>query len=206
MGNEKTVRAAKFAALLGFLVLLCATYYLRCQVLLMSRIRFSSDNVRADEAVKEMQVSYPERLAEYELQKKQYAIEMEHYKDMLELYRTNYDEYVRRQKDLYSPSGLPRKPDVPRTPEVRDELTRINAAFRAQKYHYFSSAVVWNWVACAAALVLVAGLLYLLMFDVEGRRIFYVVVLLVSFVFMIGPAFQSILSGIIGLMREPGIY
>jgi hypothetical protein len=58
-------------------------------------------------------------------------------------------------------------------------------------------------VACLAAMSLVGGLLYLLMFDQEGKRIFYLAVLVLSFVFMIGPSFHSILSGIIGLMNAP---
>ena len=63
-----------------------------------------------------------------------------------------------------------------------------------------------NWIAWLAALLLVGSLLYLLMFDTEGKRIFYVVLLLLSFVFMIGPSFHSIMSAIVGFLRAPGVY
>jgi hypothetical protein len=60
-----------------------------------------------------------------------------------------------------------------------------------------------TWVACIGALALVGGLLYLLMFDVDGRRLYYVIVLLISFVFLIGPSFHTILSTIVGFLEMP---
>ena len=46
----------------------------------------------------------------------------------------------------------------------------------------------------------------LLMFDVNGQRWHYLVALVISFVFLIGPAFHSIMTGIIGFLEEPGIF
>jgi hypothetical protein len=65
---------------------------------------------------------------------------------------------------------------------------------------------VLNWIACAAALALAGGLLYLLLFDVNGNRWFYVIALSISFVFLIGPAFHSILTSIIGFLAPPSVY
>ena len=42
------VAVAKLGALLGFLVLLSSSYYLRTEVLALNRIRFSADEARAD--------------------------------------------------------------------------------------------------------------------------------------------------------------
>jgi|TARA_B110001454_G_C12413987_1_gene306441 hypothetical protein len=57
--------------------------------------------------------------------------------------------------------------------------------------------------ACIAALSLVGGLLYLLMFDVEGKRIFYIIILVLSFVFMTGPSCHSIMSAVAGFLQAP---
>ncbi len=200
---NRNITMAKCVSIIAFLVLLFATYYLRAEVLELNTIHFSSENVMADERIKDLKESYPFRTAEYEMQMNHYHIEMEHYKSMLEMFNTDYDEYVKRTKDKYSPPMVPWKPQKPKSPELSDKLAGINADFRAQQFHYFHTTSKLNWVACAAALSLVGGLLYLLMFDVEGKRIFYLVVLVLSFVFMIGPSFHSIMSAIVGFMSAP---
>ena len=83
---------------------------------------------------------------------------------------------------------------------------QINADFRVRKAQYFAVSSQLNWLACAAALMLVGGLLYLLMFDPSPQRWYYLVALVVSFVFLIGPAFHSIMTGIIGFLEEPRTY
>ena len=107
---------------------------------------------------------------------------MAHLTEMLELFKTNYDEYVKRRKDEYAPPRMPSKPPRPRSPELSDKLADINAEFRGQQYNYFNRTGKLNWVACVAALSLVGSLLYLLMFDIEGKRIYYIAVLVLSFV------------------------
>ena len=206
MTTEKKLAAAKVLGIAGFLVLLTVTYYIRSQVLALNSTRFSADNIRAEHQLKQFKESHAERVAEYKAQMKHYEIQTKHYREMLDLYRTNYDEYVRRRKDKYRPPSLPTRPRRPESPEVRDELMEINATFIAQKHHYFASMGYLNWIAWLAALLLVGSLLYLLMFDTEGKRIFYVVLLLLSFVFMIGPSFHSIMSAIVGFLRAPRVY
>ena len=203
---NRGIKIAKVIGIGGFLVLLFTTYYLRSQVLKLNTIRFSAENVRTDEDLKERKETYPVRAAEHEAQRKHYEIEMAHYREMLELFKTNYDEYVRRRKDKYAPPRMPRKPERPRSPELSDKLADINAEFRGQQYNYFNNTSKLNWVACVAALSLVGSLLYLLMFDIEGKRIFYIAILVLSFIFMIGPSFHSILSAIVGFLRPPGMY
>jgi hypothetical protein len=55
-------------------------------------------------------------------------------------------------------------------------------------------------------LLLVGGLVSLLMFDTHGQRWHYLAALLLSFVFLIGPSFHSIITAIIGFLEEPGFY
>ncbi len=136
----------------------------------------------------------------------QYELQQEHYEEMLALYRTDYDAYVQRLKDEYRPPNLPNQPGKPRSPELSDQLAQMNAEFRAQQYHYFDSTSRMNWISCASALALVGGLLWLIMFDQGSQRLPYLVVLVLSFVFMIGPSFHSIMSAIVGFLRAPSVY
>ena len=199
-------RSVKCVTIVAFLVLLCSTYYLRSEILKLNQIRFSSEDARAEETLKELKDSYPVRVAEYEAQEKNYELQMAHYTEMLDLYRTDYDEYVRRLADRYEPPRVPMKPQKPRSPELSEQLAKNNADFRTQQYHYFESAIGLNWISCIAALTLTAGLLFLIMFETGTQRIFYAVILTISFVFMIGPSFHSIMSAIAGLLRAPSVY
>ncbi len=203
---NKALPAIKCVTVVAFMVTLSATYYLRGEVLKLNRIRFSSENVRAEENLREMKESYPVRVAEHEVQMKNYELQMEHYQEMLNLYRTDYQEYVRRLNDHYRPPQLPQKPQKPRSPELSDQLAQINAEFRAQQFHYFDSTSGLNWVCCVSALVLVGGLLFLIMFETGTQRAFYLAVLVLSFVFMIGPSFHSIMSAIVGFLHAPSVY
>ena len=203
---KKTLVVVKCVTITAFMVTLCTTYYLRSEVLKLNKIRFSSENVRAEENLRDRKESYPVRMAEYEVQMKNYELQMEHYEEMLELYRTDYNEYVKRLKDHYKPPQLPHKPQKPKSPDLSDQLAKINAEFRAQQFHYFDSTSRLNWVCCASALVLVGGLLSLIMFEAGNQRILYLVVLVLSFVFMIGPSFHSIMSAIVGFLRAPPVY
>jgi hypothetical protein len=203
---KRHIGIAKCLSLLAFLVLLFTTYFLRSEVLDLTRIRFSAENVRADETAREVEEGHTELVAEYEARTKNYEVQMKHYRKMLRLYSEDYDKYVQRLQDKYAPPQIPRKPSRPRPPEVSEKLAAIDGAFRRRQHEYFDKTSRMNWVACGAALALVGGLLYLLMFDIEGKRLFYVVILVLSFVFMIGPSFHSILSGIVSLMRPPSMF
>lgn len=202
----KTITLVKFLTILAFAVTLSATYYLRSEVLTLNKIRFSAENIKAEEDLQSIKDSYPQRMAEYDVQLKNYELQKQHYEEMVKLYHTNYEEYARRLKDEYKPPQLPFHPQKPRAPERSEQLAQINADFRAQQYHYFDSTSRLNWVCCASALLLVSGLLFLIMFEIGGQRILYLVVLILSFVFMIGPSFHSILSAIVGFLKAPPIY
>jgi hypothetical protein len=200
---KKDIAIAKYTTISAFLVLLFSTYYLRSQVLKLNTIRLSSENIRMEEVRRETEESLPVRQKEYELRMTHYQTEKKHYEDMLDLYQTDYEEYVKRTKDKFAPPRMPRKPTKPVSPELSDKLVKVGVEFRDQQYHYFSSTSKLNWIACIAALSLVGGLLYLLMFDLEGKRIFYIIILVLSFIFMIGPSFHSIMSAVVGFLQAP---
>jgi hypothetical protein len=204
--REKSLRIAKILSILGFLSLLCSTYLLRSEVLKLNEIRFSSESIKSDESLKEMKASYPVRIQEFKVRAENYELQVEHYEEMLELYRTDYDEYVKRLKDKYDPPGLPTKPHKPQTPELSDKLAQTNLDFRKQQHEYFKKTRQLNWASCISALLLIGGLLFLLMFETGKARLVYLAVVALSFVFMIGPSFHSIMSVIVGFLRAPSPY
>ncbi len=203
--KSKSLAVAKCAALIGFLMLVACTYYLRSEVLALSHIKFSADEIRAVNELKQMRESFPDRKQQHEAAMKHYELQLEHYRKMLDLFQNDYDEYVKRIEDKYSPPQLPDAPLKPDSPEVEEKLYEINAEFRTRKNQYFNTTSQINWLACAAALMLVGGLVFLLMFDTNSQRWHYLVALVISFVFLIGPAFHSIMTGIIGFLKEPGM-
>ena len=206
MSETRRIGTAKVVSLVGFLVLLSSTYYLRSEVLTLNKIRFSSDETRAEYDLAQVKKDFPHEKERYEASVKNYELQMKHYQEMLDLYTTDYDAYVKRIKDKYKPPQLPTKPRPPRPPEYNQKLSEINTQFRARRHHYFEATSVLNWVAWAAALALVGGLLYLIMFDLANGRLIYFVTLVLSFVFMIGPSFHSIISAIVGFLQAPGVH
>lgn len=200
------VPAMKFVAIVSFMVTLFGTYHLRSQVLKLNEIRFQSDNARADQEMLELKASYPDRIAQHEIELKNYELQVNHYQEMLELYRNDYDSYAKRLEDKYVPPQMPRMPSKPRSPELADTLVEYNHLFRDQQLHYFESSLTLNWVSCISSLLLVGSLLYLVMFDEGIGRFLYLAILIISFVFMIGPSFHSIMSAIVGFLRAPSAY
>lgn len=138
------IRLAKVLTIMSFLVLLATSYYLRSEVLILSKIRFSSESVKSDEKIKELAETYPLRLVEYETQMNNYNNQLKHYTDMIDLYNTDYDEYVKRLKDRYVPPTLPQKPRKPLSPELSDKLAKNNAEFREQQYQYYNKTSKLN--------------------------------------------------------------
>ena len=198
-----SIKLAKFITIISFLVLLFSTYFLRSKVLELNTIRMSSQNVMAEETEKNLNNSLPQRTKEYENKLKQYEIQKKHYDEMLDLYQSDYEEYVKRIKDKFVPPRMPPNPVKPLSPKISDEMQKISIEFRKKQSHYFESTSKMNWVSCVAALTLVGGLLYLLLFDLQGKRLFYMVLLVLSFIFMIGPSFHSLMSALAGFLQAP---
>ena len=198
-----SIKLAKFITIISFLVLLFSTYFLRSKVLELNTIRMSSQNVMVEETEKNLNNSLPQRTKEYENKLKQYEIQKKHYDEMLDLYQSDYEEYVKRIKDKFVPPRMPPNPVKPLSPEISDEMQKISIEFRKKQSHYFESTSKMNWVSCVAALTLVGGLLYLLLFDLQGKRLFYMVLLVLSFIFMIGPSFHSLMSALAGFLQAP---
>jgi hypothetical protein len=207
MPGPRGTAAAKMCVLLGFLVLLSTSYYLRTEVLALNRIRFSADEARADYELKRLRETYPERIKRHQIELKNYELQLEHYQKLSELYRKDLVKYLEMTKDQARPQPpqMPARPQPPEPPEVGEKLSQINLAFRTRKAHYFVMTGRLNWAAWAAALALTGGLIYLLLFDRAGPRLIYLAVLLLSFVFLIGPSFHSILSAIVGFLEAPRV-
>jgi hypothetical protein len=205
MSNARCLATAKVVAILGFLVLLTSTYYLRSEVLSLNAISFSADEARAEFQLEQLKRDFPHEQERHKVALKNYELQVAHYEKMLDLYETDYEAYAKRLEDHYRPPQLPDRPQEPKPPEYRKKLSEINAEFRARKHQYFENTSVLNWVAWLGAISLVGGLVYLLMFDTANGRWMYLFSLVLSFVFLIGPAFHSILSAIVGFLKAPGL-
>lgn len=206
MTAERRIAAAKIMALSGFLVLMVVTYWLRSEVLGLTRLRFSADQKRTELEAKQQRDSYADRQRQYEVALKNHETQLKHYERMMEVYENDLTEYSKLVENPLSPPQLPSRPSPPRPPEIEDQFHSIQAEFVARRYRFFVISEYGNWVACAAALSLIGGLLYLLLFDVNSHRLYYFMLLGLSFVFLIGPSLQSFLSGIIGIMSPPYSY
>ena len=136
---KKNITIAKFITIISFLILLFSTYYLRSQVLKLNTIRMSSQNVMIDQERRDLEESSPVRKKEYEAKLGQYQIQKKHYEEMLDLYKSDYEEYVKRLKDKFAPPMMPRSPVKPLSPDVSDEMRKIGIEFRDQQFKYFSS-------------------------------------------------------------------
>ena len=203
MTNDRFLTPAKLITIAGFVVLLSTTYYLRTEVLTLNKIRLSSDEARAEYQLEQFKENFPREEKRYKVATGNYELQMEHYEEMLNLYLTNTEEYMRRVERGYRPPQMPSRPTPPEPPQYKQKLAEINVEFRARKHHYFEVTSVLNWVAMVAALSLVAGLLYLTLFDTANGRIGYIIVLSLSFIFLIGPSFHSIISAIVGFLKAP---
>jgi len=206
MSGERRIVAAKLLAMSGFLVLLVVTYWLRSEVLGLSRIHFSADEKKIELEQQRNRESFPDRQKQYEVGLKNYDIQLKHYEKMMAVYEQDLDEYAKLTKDQFQPPQLPQRPAPPSAPEVEDKFRAIQTEFVLRRYRYFVVSEYGNGIACLAALSLVSGLLHLLMFDLDSNRLYYFMTLVLSFVFLIGPSFQSIMSAVVGFMHGPNGY
>ena len=206
MSAERRIVIAKLFAMLGFLVLLSISYWLRSEVLGLSRIRFSADQKRMELEQDRYKESFPDRKKQYEVSLKNYEIQQKHYEKMLAVYERDLDEYAALTKDSLQPPQMPTRPSPPSAPEVEDQFRAIQSEFVARRYRYFVISEYGNSLAALAAVSLVGGLIYLLMFDVNSNRLFYFMLLVLSFAFLIGPSLQSLMTAIVGLMNGPNGY
>ena len=206
MTAEHRIAAAKCCSMVGFLILVVISYWLRSEVLGLSRIHFSADEKKVELERQRSRDTFPERQKQYEIGLKNHEVQVKHYEKMMEVYQRDLEQYAELTKNTLQPPQMPSQPEPPKSPEVEDEFQSIQAEFVSRKYRYFVISESGNWIACLGALLLSGGLLYLIMFDLNGNRLYYFMILAFSFVFLIGPSLQSVMSALIGLMHGPHAY
>jgi hypothetical protein len=203
---SRIIASVKLAAIAAFLVTLGATYTLRSEVLELNEIRFSADHARAEQRLRDLEASRALRIAEHQAQLQHHEIQETHYAEMLELYRNDYTAYVTRLEDDYRPPPLPTRPQPPKDPALGEQLVEANAAFTAKQHEYFATTQRLNRVGGASGLLLVGCLLALILFDSGYQRALYFATLVLSFTFMIGPSFHSLLSAVVGVLEAPKLF
>ncbi len=202
---RKSITAARVITIIAMMFLIATTYYLRSGILAMVNHQIDAQSATAQERLDNFADTAEFRQAEYEAGISRFDVAMSKYKELIELYASDFDAYQIKigEEANTMPPPLPHRPYRPRKPEVADELAKINEAFRAERESYFSTARALNPVVALAAVALVGSLLYLILFDTNNARILYVILLTLSFIFIIGPAFHSILSIAAYNLRPP---
>ena len=203
MTLERRLGTAKCFAIAGFLVLLMTTYWIRSEALALSRIRFSADEKRVELEAQRSRDTFADRQRLHEVAVKNYELALKHYEKMMEVYDKDLSAYAELTEKHVQPPQFPPRPAPPTSPEVEDQFRRIQTEFTLRRFHYFAVTEKANWICGLAALCLVGGLLFLLMFDANGNRLFYFLTLMLSFVFLIGPSFHTLISAFIGLLHGP---
>ena len=193
---NKAIIASKAVVIICMACLLLTTYMLRSQVLSLINSIIDGEDIVEVELMDRFEASEPDRKAAYEAALGRYEIQMKRYRELLNLYQKDPEAYARQTREG-RPVGappVPFKPEPPQTPEVQQQLAETNAEFRQTRQRYFKNAKRLNMFVGLCAIGLIGGLLFLIMFDPEKSRLAYLVVLVVSFVFVIGPALHSVVS------------
>ena len=63
---------------------------------------------------------------------------------MLDLYESDYEEYVKRIKDKFVPPSMPRSSAKPVSPELSDEMQKIAIEFRKNNLITLSPLADWT--------------------------------------------------------------
>ncbi len=205
MTNERLVVIAKYLAIFCFLVLLSLTYGNRAGVVRLNEIRSSGDAALSAYDLAHSDEIYDQKTEAYNVAIEFYDLQLDFYRRKMEEFRSDPDAFMASNQGSYNrpyPSP-PYKPSKPLDLEVQRQLQDISLEFRQERHRYFSRLAQYNMISATAAILLGLSLLYLTMFDDSKGRLFYVAILVVALVFFIGPAFHSVLTGIVGGMRPP---
>ena len=203
MTLERRLGIAKCLAISGFLILMTTTYWIRSEALALSRIHFSADEKKVELEQQRSRDTFADRQRQHEVAVKNHDLALKHYEMMLEVYERDLPAYAELTEKHVHPPQLPQRPAPPTPPEVEDQLRQIQTEFVMRRFRYFAVTEWANWICCLAAVCLAGGLLFLLMFDANGNRLFYFLTLMLGFVFLIGPSFHTLISAFIGLLHGP---
>jgi len=202
---NKAIAAAKLVLVLSTVGLLVISYGLRSRLLAMIWQSVSAQDIVATDQMRQYRESATDRETEYKARLAAFDAEMKVYLARIDLFVTDRDAYRRETQDgraLQAPM-LPVKPRPPRSPAVQDQLAQANEVFRTEREAYFRIAPAMNILAACFAIGVVGSLLFLICFDPRNGRIGYILVLVLSFVFLIGPALYSLITASVYRMPPP---
>ena len=101
MSGNRSLAAAKLVSILGFLVLLGSTYFLRSEVLTLNSIRFSADEARAEYELQQRKKNYPYEVQRHEVAQKNYEAARRRDRQRYEEATKNYERDLARLKERY---------------------------------------------------------------------------------------------------------
>ncbi|MEM1354242.1 MAG: hypothetical protein AAGC44_14755 [Planctomycetota bacterium] len=201
----RAIVAAKIIVIVCMAMLLLTTYMLRSRVLNMVGQYINAENIVAEEQMSRFTSSSKERQQAYEAGLVRYQVQVQRYRDLLDMYENDFETYQQQMRDGRPPMAppVPTRPNPPRTPEVQEQLAKTHTQFRKTRDSYFATARTLNLLVGLCAIGLIGGILFLIMFDANQPRFAYLVVLVISFVFVVGPALHSAMTFMAYSMRPP---
>ena len=96
MSNPRCLALAKVIAILGFMVLLSSTYFLRTEVLKLNEIRFSADEARSKYELEQQEKDYPYEKERFEAIQKNQLADFTRSKQRHEVAKQNYQRSRQR--------------------------------------------------------------------------------------------------------------
>lgn len=202
---KHAIVTAKIFVILSLLCLLSTTYFLRSRLLDLVDHLIDGQNVQAQERMDRFRASEEDRQAEYDAALSRFETGKERFRSLLELYQEDLEAYREQTNEgkVTQPPPSPQKPHPPSAPATQQQLAEIHQEFREARTRYFALASGLNSLVGIFSLLLVGGLVFLIFFETSGPRAVYVVILGLSFVFLIGPALHSALTFVAYDLRPP---
>jgi hypothetical protein len=201
----------KITVVLSIVGLLATSYFLRWNVLTLINHSMAAAEIAADERAARFREGSQARSEAFAAELARYKLSMEKYLAALTATNKKVEQTpeeqrqaaYREQQQYQRETQVPPKPTLEQSPETRERIATISDQFRQDQVKFFTVATRLNWVVGVMVMLLVGSLLTLIMFDAGGPRVAYVAVLILSFVFFIGPALYSFLAAFAWRMEPP---
>lgn len=212
---KSAIVTAKTLVIVSFVVLLATTYTMRSQLINLIWHIIKAEDIHLTTQLDRFKEGKATRETEYEINKARFDKAIAEYLEQLraaalpssnDQAKDQASRYALQQQDLAEHTWtqmLSNRPRLGMSPETREQLATVHDDFRRQQMAYFGAARTINWLIGLCAIALVTGILFLLMFEPGANRGAYVVVLVLSFVFFIGPAFYNALHVVAWRLSPP---
>lgn len=198
------LKAVRWITVSGFVILLFTVYILRAQVVEITAMKYRVEDESRKVSDRRYEENFELRKKDYELQKQAYQMRVAHYNKMVKRFQEDYDTY-RKERHPEAPIP-PRLPEPPSNPEEQKKVRELTTEFIAHRFGFYTTLYILCFVNLLGAAMLVGGIVTLILFERPKGRLAWLGLLVLSFVFLIGPAFHTILSALVGWLKIAPAY